>query len=370
VAVNAFSYRKADETVVTFAGADSFALDDETSGLKVWLDVATNTLAKGTSWPGDPTTYIPIAEADTADGSVVEQSIRDRTDLLRLWIPATSSSPSGTTSPTFLTDSDNAGAGADGGLKHNRGTSGGNEDAFVKWVEAAAKWLFLAQDVTGTLAPIDVASLLVAGATVLDATGALMPDTLEPTFLYAVGPNGSSPAGLKFTPMGSSGPPSSGAHTKGETAGDSLMNVWICTGTGTPGTWQRIGEQGAHYKLSIGSVVGASPQDVTIQLQDAFGQSVSADVIFEVAVFDDANGAAIAGNATISVQTGTSVRDTGNLDHGLTAAKWLRVKTDASGQAVIRVTNGTAETVYLLATPGFGSVRLDCSDSGSVQITS
>lgn len=47
--------------------------------------------------------------------------------------------------------------------------------------------------------------------------------------------------GLRLTPMGATGAPSSGSHTAGEVSVDSDGKVYVCSVTGSPGTWILIG---------------------------------------------------------------------------------------------------------------------------------
>jgi hypothetical protein len=47
-------------------------------------------------------------------------------------------------------------------------------------------------------------------------------------------------AQLKLNPKGTAGKPTSGAHTKGEIYLDSAANLFVCTASGTPGTWSRV----------------------------------------------------------------------------------------------------------------------------------
>lgn len=44
-------------------------------------------------------------------------------------------------------------------------------------------------------------------------------------------------SGFKLTPAMSAGPPGSGTHVVGEFHMDSNLDIWFCTGAGTPGTW-------------------------------------------------------------------------------------------------------------------------------------
>ncbi len=48
-------------------------------------------------------------------------------------------------------------------------------------------------------------------------------------------------AQLMLTPKGgTAGKPTTGAHLKGEISMDSAATLWVCTVSGTPGTWRKI----------------------------------------------------------------------------------------------------------------------------------
>jgi hypothetical protein len=47
-------------------------------------------------------------------------------------------------------------------------------------------------------------------------------------------------AQLKLNPKGTTGKPTSGAHTKGEIYMDSAGTLFVCTANGTPGTWRKV----------------------------------------------------------------------------------------------------------------------------------
>jgi hypothetical protein len=264
---------------------------------------------------------------------------------------------------TFTLDSDNAAAEVDMGVRFNRGTSGGGEDAELRWVAASGLFRMLTQHTTATRAGLDVAKLQVAGSDVVETDGALAAAALKAARLYTFGANGATAYGVKLTLMGSAGAPSSGAHTAGELAIDSAGVLFACVVDGTPGTWQQVGKQDAARVVSIADASGSSAGatlDCTIQIKDAYGNNVAVATQIEIYLMDDVDGVADAGNVTaFSVPTGTLVR-------AVTANKVYRVKTNASGTAVIRVTNSIADTVYVLARPAPGSPVLDCGDSGAM----
>lgn len=379
VGVSPGVYRRADGTDVTFAGSASYAIADDATDRKIWIDAGTNTLDQGDDWPVDKTTYMPLAELDTASGAVVSQSVRDRRTLVALAIPASATSINSTNDTTFTLDSDNAGAEVDQDVRFNRGSSHA-EDAALRWVAASGIFRLLAAHSAGTRAALDAAGLKIGGADALDASG-LLAAMLAASRLYTFGANGASAAGMALTPAGGAGAPGSGAHTTGELAVDSAGVLRICTSGGSPGTWARVGDQVETLpagsvttaalsdpvadklpQVSIGDASGASPQTVTVQILDRQGNALSEVVYLEVGVYQDADGAAQATNATIAVG------GTGSLVRSVVTNKLLRCKTDASGALELIVTDGTSETVYVLAATAPRSRALDCQDLGTVVI--
>ena len=119
----------------------------------------------------------------------------------------------------------------------------------------------------------------------------------------------------------------------------------------------------AFARVIIPDGSGASPQTVGVHVEDINGNDLDETVYFVVSVHDAADGGGFAANATIAV--GTS----GTLIESLTAGKELFCKTNASGQLDVEVTDGTAETVYLMSRGSRRSKRLDCSDVGTVVIS-
>jgi hypothetical protein len=47
-------------------------------------------------------------------------------------------------------------------------------------------------------------------------------------------------AQLRLVPATTAGKPTTGAHTKGEIYMDSAGSLFVCTASGTPGTWKKI----------------------------------------------------------------------------------------------------------------------------------
>ena len=47
-------------------------------------------------------------------------------------------------------------------------------------------------------------------------------------------------AQLRLVPSSTAGKPTAGAHTKGEIYMDSKGNLFVCSASGTPGTWRKV----------------------------------------------------------------------------------------------------------------------------------
>lgn len=61
----------------------------------------------------------------------------------------------------------------------------------------------------------------------------------------STGVPGANTTPLTLSGANTSGAPTTGAHVKGEIAGDDTGKLWYCTVAGTPGTWVRIGGSAA-----------------------------------------------------------------------------------------------------------------------------
>lgn len=363
-------YRKSDNTDVTYDGINDFALTDAATNY-VYILHSTNLATKSTSsFPADPTTFTPIAIFVCSGGVVVtEERAADRRHLSLYHTNASAAAATGTTGTTFTLDSDNAGAEADQDILFNRGSTDA-EDAAIRWVAASDLFRFLTQNSTATRAKVDAAGYQVAGSDVLDTSGDLVAAAISTTLLYTFGANGATPYGILLTPSGSSGAPGSGTHAKGELAIDTDGVLWICTTAGTPGTWKRSGSSTNLQVVSIpdGSGLATANIDITIQVVDIDGNSLSGVYYLIVGAYDDTDGAALAANATISVpSTGSKVRD----DHfqGTSSAKVILCKTNSSGQLGLRIVNTIADSVYIIAQAGPQSRFLNCQDVGTITIT-
>lgn len=360
VGVSEVRYRQADGTPVQFAGDAAYTLTDNTSDQYLWIDVGSNTLDSGTSWPGTETDYIPLAEIDTASGAITE--IRPAWGELALRLPPTIGTLTGVDGTSLTIDQDNSGAGVDLQLRFNRGSSDA-EDATLMWDEANDRFVLATQHSTLTAAPLKVASLLIGATTVLDTSGKLAAAAINASALYVFGANGATAYGVRLTAAGSSGAPSSGAHTKGELHIDSGGVLYVCTADGTPGTWYRAANQTTSvYVVSIGDATsGSSPVNCTLQIKDLAGANAAQVEFVELGVYQDSDGAADASDATIdnSPVTGTFVR-------WITTNKRAVYKTDASGTLTVDVTFTTPGSCYVIAAATARSRCLDCSDIATV----
>lgn len=359
VGASPLRYVKSDGTRVNFEGG-TIALTASATNY-IYILHSTNVLTKSTvGWPADESTFTPLAEYVCGSGDITtsdEDADRRAYSLYRARVSA--SSPTGTTGTSFTIDDDNAGAGADGQLRVNRGATD-TEDAALEWDETNDRWNARAQHTTLTLAPLNASAFKVGGTDVIAADGDLEAASIATDQLYTFGANSDPANGLKLTPMGSAGAPSAGAHTAGEFAVDSAGKVYVCTANGTPGTWQQVGKQDDTRVISIGngSASAASPASFSIQVQDNFGNAIAETRVIDIYLMADTDGGTDAPNVTaFSASVGSVVRT-------ITANKVYRIKTNASGAATIAVTNSIAGTVYLLPAAPPGEYPMDCRDRG------
>ena len=75
------------------------------------------------------------------------------------------------------------------------------------------------------------------------------------TPLYLSGLAGTQRSQFRINPASTVGPPTTGYHLIGEIHTDSLGSLWHCIATGTPGTWEQIGQEarGQLASMSIGA---------------------------------------------------------------------------------------------------------------------
>jgi len=346
-----------------YAGSTANALTNNATNY-VYLDGASNTLVINTTgFPGTPATFMPIAVFVTAAGAIsTADYLADRRDLVRCSIESSSASPAGTDGTSFTLDQDNAGAGANGQLRQNRGSTDA-EDAAVEWDETNDRWRSLSQHTTRTLCPHEASSFIVAGTAIIDTGGTIVAAGISATRLYTFGANGGTAYGVKLVLGGAASAPTSGAHTAGELALGSDGSFHVCTADGSPGTWQQVGKQDNTRVISIANASGASatnPLDCTIQVKDQFGNNVAVETLLEVHLMDDAGDVAYAANVTaVSVPTGT-------IGLAVTANKVYFLKTNASGTAVLRVTNSIADDVFVKVRQAPGSPALSATDEGKM----
>jgi len=336
-------YRKSDGTAVQFLGGTLALTASETNN--VYIDHATNTLATSiTGWPADITTFTPIAEYVCGGSDITtDDDDADRRGLQLFQTNSSSTSPTGTTGTAFTLDSDNAGAGADQQVRFNRGSTDA-EDAAIEWDETADRFDFMEQHTSATMCPINASELQISGTAMVDANGAAK-------VAAAVAGDGlAHAAGVLSVGVDDS-------TIEIDTDALRLKASGIAT--------SHLGDTLADklVQISVGDASGASPQTVTIQAKDIQGNNLAEVIYVEVAVFDDADGTTPAVNATIADGgAGAVVR-------AVTANKDLICKTDGTGLLEIAVTDGTAETVYLLVKATFRSRIMDCADYGTVVIS-
>ena len=339
-------YRDASDTEVLFEGTNGVALTNAATNY-VYLDIATNLVAVSTSgFPATKTDYIPIAQYVCSGGAIVTSDWEaDRRNFMRFWVNASSAAPTGTTGNAFTLDSDNAGAGANSQIRANRGSTDA-EDAAIEWDEASDRWNFRTQHSTLTYAPINALSLLISGTSMVTADGAAKVQS-------AVAGNG----------LG---------HSSGVLAVNvdaSTIEIEIISGT------LQIKDAGVTAAKLSNALADTLPvvavpdssgagaaQTITIQIKDKQGNNLAEVVYLQVGVYQDADGAAAATNATLAAPSAGS-----RIGSWITTDKIGRYKTDANGALTLDVsTIASPETVYVLVAMTTRSRSLDCSDIGTI----
>jgi hypothetical protein len=343
IGVLPFRYRKADGTDAHYEGG-TLALTASNTNY-VYVLHGTNALTKSTSsFPVDQTTFTPIAEYVCGGSDITtDDDDADRRGLAMYHTNSSSTSPTGTTGTAFTIDSDNAGAGVDQQVRFNRGSTDA-EDAALEWDETNDRFNALEQHSTGTACPVNASEYFVSGTSALNGDGA--------------------------------------AKVQSGVAGDGLAHAAGVLSVGVDDSTIEIDSDELQVKdggigeaklstgladklpqVSIPDGSGAGSATIQIQIQDAAGNDLDEVCYLEVGVFDDADGGTQAANATIAVGTaGSKVAD-------VVANKQLRCKTNANGELDIDITDGSAETVYIVARPTYRSRRLDCADYGTVTIS-
>ncbi len=338
-----------------FAGNPAFVVEDDSSDLKVWIDVESNGLDQGLTWPADKGAFAPICRLTAAGGTVVPGSIIDCTNLVRMALTGSASEATSTAATEFLFASGETEAGNRTLLL--RLTA--EVSVALRWANALNAFALYADVAIGTLAPLVVRALSIGAAEIIDEDGYLRPVGIDPDTLYVFGANGATPNGLALVAMATPGAPT-GAHAKGELAIDSAGTLWACTAAGNPATWQAVAKQNGEEVLSIvdAAASAGNAAEGEVQIKDQFGVDRAAARIFDLYLCADTDGAADAPNTSGFVVT------TGTLLRTVTANKHFRVKTDATGLLVYEVTNSIAGTVHVLCDRAPGSGPMNCSDRG------
>jgi len=267
----------------TFDGATNQAVADSSTKY-AYLD-SSNTLQIADTEPTDLTTFLPLAEVQTAGGVM---TLTDRRLLSAFHIPQIEDSAdiTGTPNETFQIDDDNTGP----KLKNSSGTlqvrdDGDSDDADLQ---------------CGTLNAID--EVQINGSTAINGSG-------EAT-------------GVASGAVGTGGL-ANNAVTGAKLAGALQLRVAGCS-------------------FQIGSEA-SDAIDVTIQFEDSEGTSISEKRLVRAWIGDAVEGveAATAPSGGVAVQTG-------GLLQTVTTGKHLLVITDATGAAVIRLSESGTPTFYLM----------------------
>ncbi|TWT44514.1 hypothetical protein RAS1_09290 [Phycisphaerae bacterium RAS1] len=340
IAVNPGAYRKSDNSDVWFAGSASFAADDNATRY-VWIDTATNGLAKGAAWPGTPHTFVPICRVIAASGVVTE--IRDYSNLLKCWLVASGAAVSGTDATTFVLDQDNAGApAATSGVKGNRGTGGAGEKWYMRWTEASELFDFLAKDTALTLATINALALKISGTTMVDSNGAAK-------VAAAVAGDGLSH--------------SSGALVVNVDSATVEINsdaLRVKDG-GVTAAKLSAAVQGDVPYATVNSLSSADDtKTVQVRLKDLAGAALADDDLIEVGVYADAALAATHATATLS-----NTPSAGTFANWVTSNKEARYRADSGGSIDVALSHaGVNGTVYVGLRSTRGGRHYNCQVVG------
>ncbi len=309
---------------------------------KVYINRTTTppTIASAASYPATKDDYIPIAEVVIASSTIT--SIKDERSLGMLDGFQAAGTVTGTNNATFTIDADNAGAGVDTQISFNRGSTDG--DATVRWDETNDRFELESDEDAPTLADLNLLSVLVSGTTMLDTNGAAK-------VAAAVAGDGLAHSSGVLS-VGTDG-----ATT--EVSGDQV----IVKDNGITTAKLSTALQDKLAQVQIPDASGSSPQTVAIQMLDIAGNNLAEECYVQIGVYDDADANTEATNATIAVgAAGTQLAWS-------TTDKVGTFKTNSSGLLNIAVTDGTTETIYLVAAPCPRSKILDCSDIGTITIS-
>ncbi len=392
-----------------FDGATAQAVnDDDTSYIYLDASNALQIVTDATGWPVDLDVFVPLAEVTAASGDIT--AIVPVLNRARIVIGG-GSAAAGTDSTSWTLDQDNTGAGVDTSLIFNRGTT--DDDAELRWNETDDRFELYADGVAEDPARLLVEDLLLHSDVGLD--GALIkftggvPDQVNFRRADDAGDMDITCGGLTvsgatsgieiddLTDNNYARVLAADQVVGGELDGSSLQTFSVyngnvdrvdlkATSAGLQvrdsagyapcdceklliGGVETISASGAYVSATLPAVDipdagGSSPVTCSLQVEDDLGSSLTGVHYFAVSVHDSIDGGSgFAANATIAVGAN------GTLIESLTATKELFCKTDASGQLDITVTDGTAESVFVVARPFRRSHRLDCSDVGTVTIS-
>ena len=114
----------------------------------------------------------------------------------------------------------------------------------------------------------------------------------------STGVTGADTTPLTLSGANATGAPASGAHVKGEIAGDDTGKLWYCTVAGTPGTWVDIGASGVVSDAVYG--VGWDGDTTTAPSKNAVYDKIEDIVASGGVVSDTAYGAGWDGDTTVA----------------------------------------------------------------------
>ena len=329
-------------TIERFEGASGYDIGTTNGTYKVWIDRTSTPyqITHGASYPASKDDYLPLAEVVIA-GNVLT-TIQDERSVGLFAGFESNSTATGTNNTSFTIDADNAGAEADMQIAFNRGSTAG--DATLRWDAANNRFEIESDESVPTLAEMNALAIVISGTTALDSNGAAK-------VAAAVAGDGlSHSAGVLAVGV-------DGSTTEISSDQVIIKDGGVTTAKLSTALQDKLGQ------VTISDASGSSPQGISVQILDIAGNNLAEEVYVEVGVYQDADGAATATDATIAAGAA------GSLVAWSTTNKVGVFKTNASGLLNITVTDGTTETIYLLASPSPRSKLLDCSDIGTVTIS-
>lgn len=283
-----------------FDGDASEAVSTTDDTYYVYIDNANalQIVTDATDWPATITQFVPLAEV-TVTSNVIA-SITDRRNWARTIIPDSSSGvdAGGTDEAVFTIDQDNAGAGANGVLAVNRGSTDAH-DAGLRWNETNDQWDVL-EDVTDS-GFTGIKALAFESSVATGTAPLVVASTTKVGNL-----NADAVDGLGFTaPAAANGVAySSSTSAVVFTAAPTAADVLIADGDGIP-VWEALGEDSAvqAWDADLDAIAAVASAGVIARTGAGTASARTITAGAGIAVTD---GDGVAGNPTIALEATTN----------------------------------------------------------------